>query len=166
MKIRTCAALLIAAMMLVLTGCGLHAVEERLSAAEETAQIQAEATESAVREAVLPQPEPLPQEPVTLAANASSAAAAPTFPAEETQVVETLPPAPSVHTAALTKEEAEAIALKHAGFTENQVSYLRTEYDLDHRIPEYDVEFREGRWEYEYEIHAETGTILSFEKDD
>ena len=58
MKIRTCAALLIAAMMLVLTGCGLHAVEERLSAAEETAQIQAEATESAVREAVLPQNPP------------------------------------------------------------------------------------------------------------
>lgn len=166
MKIRTCAALLIAAMMLVLTGCGLRAVEDRLNATEETAQIQAEVTQSAVREAVLPRPEPLPQEPVTMAANSSSAAAEPTLPAEETQVVETLPPAPSVHTAALTKAEAEAIALKHAGFTADQVSYLRTEYDLDHRIPEYDVEFREGRWEYEYEIHAETGAILSFEKDD
>ncbi len=166
MKIRTCAALLIAAMMLILAGCGLRAVEERLSTPAETAHIQVEAAETAVREAVPPQPEPLPQAPATLAANSSSAASEPTVPAEEAQTVETLPPAHSVHAASLTKEEAEAIALKHAGFTNAQVSYLRTEYDIDDRIPEYDVEFREGRWEYEYEIHAETGAILSFEKDD
>lgn len=166
MKIRTCAALLIAAMMLILAGCGLRAVEERLSTPVETAPIQVETAETAVREAVLPQPEPLAQEPVTLAANSSSAVTEPTVPVEEAQTVETLPSAPSVHATALSKEEAEAIALKHAGFSKDQVSYLRTEYDRDDRVPEYDVEFREGRWEYEYEIHAETGAILSFDKDD
>lgn len=69
-------------------------------------------------------------------------------------------------TAMLTKEEAEAIALEYAGFTPDQVSRLRTEYEIDDRIPQYDVQFHEGRWEYEFEIHAETGDILSFEKDD
>lgn len=66
----------------------------------------------------------------------------------------------------LTAEEAQAIALEHAGFTADQVRFLRTEPELYDRIPHYDVEFQEGRWEYDYEIHAETGAILSFEKDD
>ena len=66
----------------------------------------------------------------------------------------------------LTAEEAQAIALEHAGFAPDQVSFLRTEPELWDHVPHYDVEFREGRWEYDYEIHAETGQILSFEKDD
>ena len=66
----------------------------------------------------------------------------------------------------LTAEEAQAIALAHGGFTPDQVSFLRTEPELWDHVPHYDVEFREGYWEYEYEIHAETGEILSFEKDD
>ena len=66
----------------------------------------------------------------------------------------------------MTAEEAQAIALSHAGFTAEQVSFLRTEPELRDRVPHYDVEFRVDRWEYEYEIHAETGEILSFERDD
>ena len=66
----------------------------------------------------------------------------------------------------ITAEEAQAIALSHAGFTAEQVSFLRTEPELRDRVPHYDVEFRVDRWEYEYEIHAETGEILSFERDD
>ena len=76
------------------------------------------------------------------------------------------PVPPASVTAVLTKEDAEIIALEHAGFTAEQVSQLRVEYEIDDGIPQYDVEFREGRWEYSYEIHAETGAILSFEKDD
>lgn len=66
----------------------------------------------------------------------------------------------------LTAGEAQAIALEDAGFTADQVTRLRTEPELHDRVPHYDVEFHEGRWEYEYEIHAETGEILSFDKDD
>ena len=66
----------------------------------------------------------------------------------------------------LTAEEAQAIALNHAGFTADQVRFLRTEPELRDRVPHYDVEFAEGRWEYEYEIHAETGEILTFDRDD
>ena len=66
----------------------------------------------------------------------------------------------------LTAEEAQAIALDHAGFTADQVRFLHAEPELLDQVPHYDVEFQEGRWEYDYEIHAETGAILSFEKDD
>lgn len=66
----------------------------------------------------------------------------------------------------ISTEEAQEIALKQAGFTANQVSLLRVEFDYDDGIAQYDVSFREGQWEYEFEIHAETGEILSWEKDD
>ena len=66
----------------------------------------------------------------------------------------------------LTQAEAMEIALAHAGFTAEQVQYLFTEYEIDDRIPQYDVSFHVDRLEYEYEIHAETGEILSFERDD
>lgn len=69
-------------------------------------------------------------------------------------------------TPALSAEEAQSIALEHAGFTADQVTALRTEYELDRGTYRYDVEFRHGNWEYDYEIHADTGEILSFTKDD
>lgn len=67
---------------------------------------------------------------------------------------------------ALTLEEAQSIALKHAGFAADQVTALHTEYEIEHGVPQYDVEFHHGYWEYDYEIHADTGEILSYSKDD
>lgn len=66
----------------------------------------------------------------------------------------------------LTKEDAQAIALKHAGFTAEQVTGLRTEYEIDDGIARFEVQFRQGRWEYDYEINATTGQILSYDRDD
>lgn len=66
----------------------------------------------------------------------------------------------------LTKEQAEVIALEHAGLTADQVKRLRTEYEIDDGIPRYEVQFRYDRWEYDYEINAENGNILSFDRDD
>ena len=67
---------------------------------------------------------------------------------------------------ALTLEEAQNIALKHAGFAADQVTELHTEYEIEYGAPQYDVEFRHGYWEYDYEIHGETGEILSYSKND
>lgn len=65
----------------------------------------------------------------------------------------------------ISASDAKAIALKHAGLTADQVKGLRAEYDRDDGRPEYEVEFRVGNWEYDYEIHAETGKILSWDKE-
>lgn len=65
----------------------------------------------------------------------------------------------------LTAEQAKEIALQHAGLTAGQVSHLKAEYDVDDGVPEYDVEFRYGNWEYEYEIHAQTGKVLFWDKE-
>lgn len=65
----------------------------------------------------------------------------------------------------LTREQAAQIALDHAGFTADQVTRLNAEYEIDDGIPQFDIEFYQGDWEYEFEISAEDGRILSFDKD-
>ena len=66
----------------------------------------------------------------------------------------------------LTLEQAKQIALQHAGLTEDQVIGLQAQYEIEHGTPIYDVEFHHRMWEYDYEIHADTGEILAFSKDE
>lgn len=65
----------------------------------------------------------------------------------------------------LTVEEAQTVALEHAGVTAEQVTQLRFRYKVDDAIPEYEVEFRQGDYEYDYTVHAETGTVLDWDKE-
>ena len=65
----------------------------------------------------------------------------------------------------LTKEEARAIALNHAGANEADVIWERSEYEVEKGVPEWDIDFRSGDWEYDYEIHAETGAVIKSEKE-
>lgn len=66
----------------------------------------------------------------------------------------------------ITAEHAQDIAILHAGVDQAEVSGLHTVLDIDDGRQEYDVEFRVGHLEYEYEIDAATGKILSWDKDD
>lgn len=68
-------------------------------------------------------------------------------------------------TAMITRDEAQTIVLEHAGLTADQVSGLRTEYEVDDGVARYEVQFRQGRWEYDYEINAATGDIISYDRD-
>ena len=58
-------------------------------------------------------------------------------------------------------EKAKAIALKDAGL--GSATFTKAKLDTDDGIKIYDIEFRSGNMEYDYEIDAKTGTIL--EKD-
>lgn len=77
----------------------------------------------------------------------------------------TEPPATEPEVTRLSKEQVYAIALKHAGLSKDQVSRLKAEFDIDDGVPQYDVEFKYDGWEYEYEIHAESGKILKWDKE-
>lgn len=66
----------------------------------------------------------------------------------------------------LTEQAAIDIALKHAGLSGDQVQWLRVEYETDDGIPQYEVEFHHGSWEYDYEIQAQTGDILSYHREE
>ena len=94
----------------------------------------------------------------------------PAAPAEPTPPVNPIPPADPAPTTdnttvSITAAEAEALALAHAGLTADQVTRLHSEYDVDNGVPQYEVEFHHDGWEYEYEVHAETGKILHSETD-
>ncbi len=63
------------------------------------------------------------------------------------------------------EEEAKAIALEHAGITEDEASFISCRLDSDDRTVEYDVDFWDGNTEYDYEIDATTGEIRSYDID-
>lgn len=65
----------------------------------------------------------------------------------------------------VTREKAEQIALNYLGLTRDQVKRLHTEYEIDNGVGQYDVSFTSGDFEYEFEIHGETGQILSYDRD-
>ena len=62
---------------------------------------------------------------------------------------------------ALTDEEAIALALDHAGFTQDEVDRQRSEYDRDDGLEILEVEFIVGSDEYDYEIDLNNGRIIS-----
>lgn len=63
----------------------------------------------------------------------------------------------------LTKEEAIAIALKHAGVSRDSVEFDDVELDTDDGVKYWEVEFESGNYEYEYNIHATSGKVLDYE---
>lgn len=136
MKFRAALVLLIPALML--TGCG-----PRTQALEESVENKMDAIEDTIEHVI--DPEPTTTLPTQTASEPSAATSA---------------------TASISREQAEAIALEHAGFTADQVTYLHTDYEIDDGIPQYEIEFHQDRWEYDYEINAENGDIISFSRDD
>ncbi|MBR6786143.1 MAG: PepSY domain-containing protein, partial [Clostridia bacterium] len=73
-------------------------------------------------------------------------------------------PVPSPE-AKVSKEEAKAAALKHAGLAENEVKFLKAELDKARKGLVYEVEFSSGNYEYDYEVSAENGKVLKSEKE-
>ena len=66
---------------------------------------------------------------------------------------------------AVTRSEAEAIALNHAGLKRNQVREFESELDYERGVKVYEISFEKDRYDYEYTVEASTGKILHWEKD-
>lgn len=67
----------------------------------------------------------------------------------------TTQPAPSK----ISVERAKQIAVSHAGVS--GASFTKVELDTDDGIAVYDIEFKVGNTEYDYEINAASGAIIS-----
>jgi len=65
----------------------------------------------------------------------------------------------------ITLEDAKARALEHAGVKAEDVTFLKTGMDYENNTQVYDIEFISGNTEYDYEINAATGEIVSFDRD-
>ena len=69
-------------------------------------------------------------------------------------------------TTAVDEAKAKEIALEHAGLSQDQVTFLQCKLDRDDGRQVYDVEFYAADYtEYDYEIDAATGEILSYDYD-
>ena len=77
-------------------------------------------------------------------------------------------PTPSGAAQDIGYAKAKSIALNHAGVSENAAYDMDVELDEEDGKLVYEVEFKSGGMEYDYEIDAATGTILQqeAEKDD
>ena len=65
----------------------------------------------------------------------------------------------------ITMEKAKKIALKKAGLTEKDGTWKKEKTDRDDGRMTYELEFVSGEMEYDFEIDAESGSILEFEKE-
>ena len=62
-------------------------------------------------------------------------------------------------------EAAKTAALKHAGFSASQVTFLDAEYDYDDGRMIYEVEFHVNGTEYDYDIDALTGAVGKYQSE-
>ena len=62
-------------------------------------------------------------------------------------------------------EAAKTAALKHAGFSASQVTFLDAEYDYDDGRMIYEVEFHVNGTEYDYDIDALTGAVVKYQSE-
>ncbi|MBP3392761.1 MAG: PepSY domain-containing protein [Clostridia bacterium] len=67
--------------------------------------------------------------------------------------------------ATLSRDDAKEIAFAHAGVQEQNLRQVEIELDTENGAAVYEVTFRSGSYEYEYEIHADTGAILKFQRE-
>ena len=66
----------------------------------------------------------------------------------------------------ISEEKAKEIALTNAGLKKEDVTFKRTEKDRDDGKTVYEIEFyTKDRTEYDYEIDANTGDIISYDSD-
>lgn len=67
--------------------------------------------------------------------------------------------------AAITKQDAENIAIKDSGIASSDIEYMRTRLDWENGERVYDVEFYAAGVEYDYEIALSDGKILSYDRE-
>lgn len=84
---------------------------------------------------------------------------------QDTEAAETHHPESGGHSSHIGIEAAKAAALSHAGVAAGDARGMKCELDCDDGRYLYEVEFDAGGLEYEYEIDAETGTVLKAERD-
>ena len=74
-------------------------------------------------------------------------------------------PAANNHSGDIGIERAKQIALSHAGLSQGSVSFVKAELEYEDGVKVYDIEFYSSNVEYDYEINAATGAIISVDRD-
>lgn len=127
-----------------LAGCGGSQAASSSAAASNTAASTSAAASNAAASA-------------SAAAASTTAASTSAAPASTTAAS---PAAPATNSY-IDDQAALDIALADAGFAAADVIGLEVELDLDSTVVHYDINFKQGGWEYDYDIDATSGAILT-----
>lgn len=65
----------------------------------------------------------------------------------------------------ITAEQAKSAALKHAGVNASDAIFVKAGLDWDDGKVHYEVEFYAGNTEYDYDIDATSGAVLSYDRE-
>ncbi len=130
---------------------------QQTAAAPAPTQSQTAAPTAAPTQSAAPTPAPTqPQTTAPTPAPTQPQTAAPTpAPTAAPTPAPTQPAAPST----ISAEKAKQIALSHAGV--GGASFIKVELDTDDGVQVYEIEFKVGNVEYEYDINAISGEIIS-----
>lgn len=85
------------------------------------------------------------------------------LPSAAAPIVPAVPAATASKTA--TEAEAKAVVLAQAGVSEGEIKRYRAKFEIDDGVPQWEIEFRAGEYEYEATVNAATRTIIDFERD-
>lgn len=133
-----------------LAGCGSSQASSASSSASAESSAAAAASSSAAAE--------------SSAAAASSSAAATEASSASAAATEASSPAAAATTQNsnnyIGEDAAKEIALTHAGVAAADCTELKVELDTDDAVVHYDVDFKAGGMEYDYDIDSTTGDIL------
>ena len=134
-----------------LAGCGSSQASSASSSASAESSAAAAASSSAAAES-------------SAAAAASSSAAATEASSASAAATEASSPAAAATTQNsnnyIGEDAAKEIALTHAGVAAADCTELKVELDTDDAVVHYDVDFKAGGMEYDYDIDSTTGDIL------
>ena len=151
---------------LALAGCGgTQAASSAAAPAASEASAAAASATAAAESAAASAAATAESAAASAAAEAPAASAEATAPAATTEAASA--PAATTGTAApaadsyIGDQAAIDIALANAGFAVSDVTELEAQLHLDDGAPHYDVSFKQGTTEYDYNIDAATGDIIS-----
>ena len=98
-------------------------------------------------------------------ANSSSSSAASSSSTATSSAASTSSKSSSAAQGSISEQQAKDIALKHAGLAESAVTFVKLGQEQDDGILKWDVEFVANGTEYDYDIDANTGDIVSFDNE-
>ena len=83
----------------------------------------------------------------------------------DAQPKETHPNTDTVSSGRLSESEVRSIVLKHANVSSSEVTNWDCELDTDDGVTIFEIEFKAGGYEYDYEVNAMTGSILQYDRE-
>ena len=83
----------------------------------------------------------------------------------DAQPKETHPNTDTVSSGRLSESEVRSIVLKHANVSSAEVTNWDCELDTDDGVTIFEIEFKAGGYEYDYEVNAMTGSILQYDRE-